>query len=50
MPVYCRVFACSSSWRAFAGSDFHGSAQFWRRPARVPPLPDYLEPVWSEWS
>jgi predicted metal-dependent phosphoesterase TrpH len=35
--------------RASAGSDFHARAQFWRRPSRIPPLPDYLEPVWAEW-
>ncbi|MFM7785258.1 MAG: phosphatase, partial [Gammaproteobacteria bacterium] len=35
--------------RASAGSDFHGHAQPWRRPCRVPSLPDFLEPVWSEW-
>ena len=35
--------------RASAGSDFHTMAQFWRRPARIPALPDYLEPVWTEW-
>jgi hypothetical protein len=36
--------------RASAGSDYHAAAQFWRRPSRIPPLPEYLEPVWAEWS
>ena len=35
--------------RASAGSDYHSPRQFWRRPSRIPPLPDFLEPVWSEW-
>lgn len=35
--------------RASAGSDFHGHAQPWRRPCRIPSLPECLEPVWSEW-
>jgi hypothetical protein len=35
--------------RASAGSDYHAPAQFWRRPSRIPELPDYLEPVWAEW-
>jgi predicted metal-dependent phosphoesterase TrpH len=36
--------------RASAGSDYHAAAQHWRRPSRIPPLPEYLDPVWSEWS
>ena len=35
--------------RASAGSDFHSSAQSWRMPSRIPPLPDFLEPVWNTW-
>ena len=38
-----------SGLRASAGSDFHLGSQFWRRPSRIPPLPEFLEPVWSEW-
>ncbi|MBP8925489.1 MAG: PHP domain-containing protein [Pseudomonadales bacterium] len=35
--------------RASAGSDFHSTAQSWRLPSRIPPLPDFLEPVWNVW-
>jgi predicted metal-dependent phosphoesterase TrpH len=35
--------------RASAGSDFHAIGQGWRMPSRIPPLPDYLEPVWDTW-
>lgn len=35
--------------RASAGSDFHSSGQGWRLPSRIPPLPDFLEPVWNVW-
>lgn len=35
--------------RASAGSDYHAAVQFWRRPSRIPALPEYLEPVWNEW-
>jgi hypothetical protein len=34
--------------RASAGSDFH-SADGWNIPSRIPSLPPYLEPVWSDW-
>jgi 3',5'-nucleoside bisphosphate phosphatase len=34
--------------RASAGSDFH-TAEGWNTPARIPPLPPWLDPLWSEW-
>ena len=34
--------------RASAGSDFHAEGG-WNAPARIPPLPPYLDAVWAEW-
>lgn len=34
--------------RASAGSDFHATGG-WNVPARIPPLPAGLEPVWADW-
>lgn len=43
------ALTAAAGLRASAGSDFHALAQHWRRPSRVPPLPEGVEPVWTEW-
>jgi len=42
------ALAREASLRASAGSDIH-AATGWRMPARIPALPQGVEPVWADW-
>jgi 3',5'-nucleoside bisphosphate phosphatase len=42
------ALAQEAGLRASAGSDIH-AATGWRMPARIPALPQGIEPIWSDW-